>query len=91
MNIFPAMSEIPTRISPERLKGDPSPQPNYPIRITIPAKVAYNMDALQKSIVNIAEAIGCRTCFSGADCFFEMTRDFVIDPANLQVKERVLG
>jgi hypothetical protein len=48
------------------------------MRITIPAAVAYNLDAFQKSIANLVERLGCRTCFSGADCTFLNERDWVI-------------
>lgn len=54
-----------------------------PIRITLPAKVAYSPDALKESIANVMERIGCPKCFSGADCFFQMERQFVLD-ASLQ-------
>ena len=49
-----------------------------PIRVTIPAKVAYNPDALKKSIAQLVERLGCPQCFSGADCLFEMERRFVL-------------
>jgi hypothetical protein len=71
------------------IRGFPQdPIPSRPIRVTIPAKVAYNIDALQKVLVNVAEAIGCRPCFSGADCLFQISRDYVVDPANLNVREK---
>ena len=50
-----------------------------PIRVTIPAKVAYKPDALKKTIGNVLERIGCPNCFSGADCFFQMERDLIVD------------
>jgi hypothetical protein len=50
-----------------------------PIRISVPAAVAYDLAAFQKSIANLVERIGCRTCFSGADCTFLHERDFVIN------------
>jgi hypothetical protein len=49
-----------------------------PVRITVPAKVAYNPAALKKSIAQLVERLGCPTCFSGADCLFEMERRFVL-------------
>jgi hypothetical protein len=49
-----------------------------PVRITVPAKVAYNPDALKKSIAQLVERLGCPQCFSGADCLFEMERRFVL-------------
>lgn len=51
-----------------------------PVRITLPAKVAYNLDSLQSSISNIMERLGCGNCFSGADCTFRLEREFIIDP-----------
>jgi hypothetical protein len=51
-----------------------------PVRITLPASVAYDPRALKKSIANIVERLGCPKCFSGADCFFRNERDLVIDP-----------
>jgi hypothetical protein len=50
-----------------------------PIRITLPAKVAYSPDALKESIASVMERIGCPKCFSGADCFLQMERNFVLD------------
>src|SRR6266404_6165342 len=50
-----------------------------PIRISIPAAVAYDLAAFQKSIANLVERLGCRACFSGADCTFLHERDFVIN------------
>jgi len=52
-----------------------------PVRITIPARIAYSPDELKKSIASIAEQIGHPRCFSGADCFFQMEREFVLDRA----------
>ena len=49
-----------------------------PVRVTVPAKVAYSPDALKKSIATLVERLGCPKCFSGADCFFEMERRFVL-------------
>lgn len=51
------------------------------VRVSLPAKVAYNPDALKKSITSILDKLGCPRCFSGADCHFLHERDFVVDPA----------
>jgi hypothetical protein len=51
-----------------------------PVRITLPAKVAYNLEALQSSIVEVMERLGCPECFSGANCLFSLEREFVINP-----------
>jgi hypothetical protein len=50
-----------------------------PVRVTLPAQVAYDPAALKKSIRSIVERLGCPTCFSGADCLFQMERRFVVD------------
>jgi hypothetical protein len=50
-----------------------------PIRISIPAAVAYDLAAFQKSIAHLVERLGCRTCFSGADCTFLHERDFMVN------------
>ena len=41
--------------------------------------MAFNLEALQKGIGNLVERLGCRPCFSGADCTFLHERDFLID------------
>lgn len=56
-----------------------STSPTGAIRISIPASVAGNLKTLQSSLVNIAERLGCKPCFSGADCFFQLERDWVIN------------
>ncbi len=52
-----------------------------PIRITLPARIAYDPGALKESIASVVERLGCPKCFSGADCLFQMERAFVVDPA----------
>ncbi len=51
------------------------------VRISIPAKVAYDLKAFQKSIADLVEDLGCRTCFSGVDCTFITERNFVVNPS----------
>jgi hypothetical protein len=51
------------------------------VRVSLPAKVAYNPDSLKKTIGELLEHLGCTRCFSGADCLFTAERDFVVDPA----------
>lgn len=50
-----------------------------PVRVTMPAAVAYDLKAFQKSVANLLERLGCRSCFSGADCTFTTERDWVIN------------
>ncbi len=49
------------------------------MRVSIPASVASDLGVFRKSIASIAERLGCRGCFSGADCFFQRERAFVIN------------
>jgi hypothetical protein len=51
-----------------------------PIRVTLPAAVAYDPDRLKTSIGSILERIGCRSCCSGADIYLQMERNFLVDP-----------
>ena len=50
-----------------------------PVRISLPAKVAYNKDALKKTIVSVVEQLGCPRCFSGHDCQFSLERNLSVD------------
>ncbi len=50
-----------------------------PIRVTLPAAVAYDPDALKKSLGGILDRIGCPACCSGADILLQMERDFIAD------------
>jgi hypothetical protein len=49
------------------------------VRITLPARVTYDPDALKEGIVQLAERIGHPKCFSGADCLIQMEREFLFD------------
>jgi hypothetical protein len=49
-----------------------------PVRVTMSAAVAYDLKAFQKSVAALVERLGCRSCFSGADCTFQTERDWVI-------------
>ena len=55
------------------------PQDPIPCRIVIPAEVAFNIDLVQATVVNLAERLGCPQCFSGANCLFQLERDFIVD------------
>jgi hypothetical protein len=58
------------------------------VRVTLPASVAYSPDLLKKSIQKLMGRLGCLTCFSGANCLFQVERDFVVD-AKAGALERV--
>jgi hypothetical protein len=51
------------------------------VRVSLPANIAYDPDALKKSLTSILDKLGCPRCFSGASCHFQHERDFVVDPA----------
>lgn len=57
----------------------PSLRARGPIRVTLPAEVAYDPDRLKKSLGSILDQIGCRACCSGADIFLQMEREFLVD------------
>jgi hypothetical protein len=40
---------------------------------------SLQLGGVSKSIGHLAEQLGCRTCFSGADCTFLHERDFIIN------------
>jgi hypothetical protein len=65
-------------------------QRSKPVRISLPASVAYNVEALQKSIAEIVDRLGCTRCFSGADCVFQLERDWVVNE-KLQFSARGLA
>jgi hypothetical protein len=49
------------------------------VHIRLPAKVAFNLDALQQVVTGLAERLGCERCFSGRNCLFELERQFLIN------------
>jgi hypothetical protein len=61
-----------------------------PVRIVIPAKVAYDIGAIHKVVDNIVNELGCSTCFSGADCHIEIVKNWLVDPENLKVVPAVV-
>ena len=55
------------------------PQDPIPCRIVMPAEVAFNIDLVQKTVLSLAERLGCPQCFSGSNCVFQLERDFIVD------------
>jgi hypothetical protein len=53
-------------------------RPQGAIRVTLPAAVAYDLPALQKSIGILMGKLGCMACCSGFDITFLQEREFVI-------------
>jgi hypothetical protein len=69
-----------------QLPQDPIPFRGDVVRIAIPARAAFELDSLTKVVRNVAELLGCPECFSGANCYFELQRQFLVDPADLSVR-----
>ena len=67
-----------------KIKGDLQTWPGGAVRISMPAKVANDLETFKKGVAAFAERLGCPECFSGFDCTFESERDFVLD-ADLKV------
>jgi hypothetical protein len=67
------MSE--TKQTPARIHGT--------VRVSLPAKVAYNPESLKKTIASLLGHLGCPGCFSGADCVFTAERNFAVDPEGI--------
>jgi hypothetical protein len=60
-----------------------------PIRVTLPVSVACDLDKFQRALANVAAMLGNARCASGIGVALQRTREFVIDPASLQVREAV--
>jgi hypothetical protein len=61
------------------------------VRLSIPAKVAYNADAFKKSIYTLLDDLGCPKCFSGVDCYMTTIQDYVFDPKESLIRSAVSG
>jgi hypothetical protein len=64
---------------PTAVEREPKVRARGPVRVSLPAKIAYEPDALKKTIGSLLQRLGCPNCFSGADCRFTFERDYVID------------
>jgi hypothetical protein len=49
------------------------------VRVTLPAKVAYDLKAVQKVQASILDRLGCTACCSGWDIRFDIIRSFIVD------------
>jgi hypothetical protein len=58
-----------------------------PIRVTLPVSVACDLDKFQRALANVAVVLGSVQHAPGIGIAFTRTREFVIDPASLQVTE----
>lgn len=53
------------------------------VRVTLPVNVANNLDLLTNLLKDLGGRLGCKGCISGAACFFETERDFVVNEKGL--------
>jgi hypothetical protein len=65
---------------------DTVPLPERTIRVTVPAKVAYNLKNIQKIQATVLGRLGCPACCSGWDIRFDLARSFAVDD-RLNVRE----
>jgi len=49
------------------------------VRVTIPASLTHNLDAMHRVTGNILKELGCGACHSGFDIRYDVLRDFVVD------------
>jgi|GEM_PF-1217045 len=54
------------------------------VRLSIPVHVAADLGKFQSTLKGLAERLGCENCFSGANCLFELERNFLVNE-NLDV------
>lgn len=65
----------------EQIERNLRKNPIGPIRVSMPAKIAYDLDSFRSSLDEILEDLGCLKCFSGAVCTFELERQYVLGSA----------
>ena len=49
------------------------------VRVSIPAKVAFDLKSMQRVTAQVLGQLGCEACHSGFDIRFDVLRDFVVD------------
>ena len=60
-----------------------------PIRVTLPVSVACDLEKFQTALANVAAIVGAMKLAGGKGTVLPRTREFVIDPASLMVREAV--
>jgi len=60
-----------------------------PIRVTLPISVACDLEKFQTALANVAAIVAAMNLARGKKAVLLRTREFVIDPASLKVKEAV--
>ncbi|HEX2222912.1 MAG TPA: hypothetical protein VHN15_01755 [Thermoanaerobaculia bacterium] len=49
------------------------------VRVSIPAKVAFDLKSIQRVTAQVLGQLGCENCHSGYDIRFDVVRDFIVD------------
>ena len=55
------------------------PTPERAVRVSLPAKVAFNLQSFQKVQASILDRLGCPACCSGWDIRFDIVRSFSVN------------
>jgi hypothetical protein len=66
-----------------------NPQPLPPrdvVRVFVPSRVAYNLEAMQKVTASVLDRLGCGQCHSGRILDFQSLDNFVVGE-NLEIHE----
>jgi hypothetical protein len=64
-----ALNPQPLPPGPDLRRSDPEPDP-WRVTVTIPDKVANNIEALTKAVAVVVDRLGCKPCCSGFDILF---------------------
>ena len=56
------------------------------VRVSVPAKVAFDLASMQKGTASSLDRFGCPACHSGLDIRFDTMRDFVVNE-RLDIRE----
>lgn len=62
--------------------GSISPRSDV-IRVTMPVNVANDLNLLAALLKDLGGRIGCKACISGAACFFDIEKNFVVNEKGL--------
>lgn len=49
------------------------------IKIKVPARVAFDLESMNKATYTVLDELGCPACHSGFDLRFDFEREFVFD------------
>ena len=76
------------RATKSYLAIDTVPLPERTVRVSLPAKVAYDLRSIQKIQASVLDRLGCQACCSGWDIIYDVTRNFAVNE-QLEITEIV--